>query len=93
VPDRPRDPEGGLRVSIGVAKIFVRAIRPDEGALSVLVGYHFQPAARLSAMATSGPTVRAIRRARERMEVVMTGRPLLEVVATNSRRAGGGQPQ
>ena len=68
----PRDPEGGLRVSIGIA---VRLVRMGSGR-GWRYGrrvYHLCPAARVSAIATRGPMVRARRRVRVMMLAIWVG--------------------
>jgi len=74
-PDTPRDPEGGLRVSIGSR--FVSPDGPRQGGEKGGLGQrHFIPAASDRAMATRGPTVTAIRHERWMRCLIMRSAPV-----------------
>jgi hypothetical protein len=51
--------------------------------MGVLGQFHFRPAARVSAMATNGPTVTARRQVRATRSLIMTGR--LQVSGASGR--------
>src|SRR5690349_20094287 len=80
LPEIPRDPEGGLRVSIGIAEHLVGYPTGRDG-WGVLAQRHFAPAASVSAIATMGATVTAKRQLRATTSLIIRAAPDCEVWA------------